>query len=376
MQKEYVIGFDFGDQFAHLCFIEYIDNDTKKDGKVFDLTDPYVHKQNGIPSAFFYSKKRGILVGADAAKAVPKENCIRYLQRDLLKKGRYNSVIIDGREFTYQEMLLAVAQHVIRSAAKELERMLHIKTNKVAFSCPANMSTIDKKFLISILENITLEDGTNIEIIGTIAEPAAVTLDYLAVSKIHHDATVLVADLGSESFDVSILKAFPDGRQYSESITYYYNVLFFDTFDEISNKKFADCMKKVVLRKLVDVEITPRFVQSLDFQIEYIMEKLETADIYQPDIMLPNGNFIDDITRAEFEDESSQLLNKLLCIVERIINANIDINLDYIILTGVGAKMPMLEYSFKERFSKYAKKIDSHVCPNSIASAASRYFSK
>lgn len=373
MRREAIIGLDLGNFFAQPIYIEGLDPVRRTGGVVYDLVDLSSSTPYGIPSAFFYSKKRGILIGAEAARAVPKANCVRYLKRDLFKNGKPNSKTIDGKEFTYQEMILAVAQYAIRSAAQQLDRTLHIKTNMVALAYPASMSSFVKNYLVSIIEQVTLEDGTNVEIYGTIAEPAAAALDYLAVSNITNDDTALVADLGAGTFDVSIVKAYPNGRQHSDGSTYYYDVKFTDGIEDLGGKEFDEIVKKILIRKAGAFGNDPRILSSIESCAESTKRELTTSKRFQPDIILNDGSYIDEITLEEFEQESAEELERILKMVEQTINTNTDITIDHIILTGGASQMPMIERSFKERFPQYADKIAFHMPSKAIASGAARF---
>ena len=113
MAEEYVIGLDFGNFYTQPCIITGMDPKTKRGGIFRDLTDPSSNIPYGIPTAFFYAKNKfdgQPVCGAQAAKAVPPANCLRYLKRDMFKDNKPNSATIDGRTFTYDEMITATAQ--------------------------------------------------------------------------------------------------------------------------------------------------------------------------------------------------------------------------------------------------------------------------
>ena len=62
---EHVIGFDLGNFFSQPCYIQGIDPKTRRGGILYDLVDPSSNTPYGIPTAFFYSEKRGALYGDD-----------------------------------------------------------------------------------------------------------------------------------------------------------------------------------------------------------------------------------------------------------------------------------------------------------------------
>lgn len=370
---EPIIGIDLGNYFLQPCFIQGIDINTRRGGILYDLVDPALNTPYGIPTAFYYSKTRGVLCGNEAVRAIPHSNCVRYLKRDLFKDGKPNSKTIDGKTFTYDEMIIAAAQYAIRLAAKYLERQLHVKTNKIALSYPASMSSFVKNHLVSLIEQVTLEDGTKIQIVGTIAEPAAAALDYLASSNITNEETALVADLGAGTFDVSIVKVYPNGRNYSDGRRYYYDVKFTDGIEDLGGKEFDEVIKTINRKNAGDDAKDPYIANIIENSAESLKRDLSFSEKVQPEILLKNGSYIKEITRKEFEDLSNIHVEKILTMVENTINTNSDVAIDHIILTGGASQMPMIEKAFKERFPKYANKIAFHMPSKAIASGAARF---
>ena len=370
---EPIIGVDLGNFFLQPCFIQNIDTKTKRGGVFYDLVDPALNTPYGIPTAFFYSQKRGILLGGQAVRATPTKNCIRYLKRDLFKNGKPNSVTLDGKTFTYDEMIIAVAQYAIRIAAKQLENTLNIKTNKVSLAYPASMSAFVKNHLVSLMEQITLDDGRKIEIVGTIAEPAAAALDYLACSNSTKDETALVADLGAGTFDVSIVRVYPKGKKRIDNSTYYYDVKFTDGLEDLGGKEFDEIIRNINCKNAGKDASDPMISEMIRNSAESLKRDLSFDQVVYPMIMLKNGVSIKEITRTEFENEARPLMERILKMVEDTINTNLDITIDHLILTGGASQMPMVERMFKERFPALANKIQFHMPSKAIASGTARF---
>ena len=171
-----IIGLDFGNYNSFTCFILNFDADTRLGGTVYDLLP--AKQVEGIPSVYFYSKRIGkVLVGENAVRtiAVPLQNRLRYLKRHLGEE-----IELDGKTISYDQAITEVIQHCIRSANKFLHAGWQISTNLVSLSYPATYTCAQRQRLIELVENSTLDDGTKVEVYGTIAEPAAAALDYLA----------------------------------------------------------------------------------------------------------------------------------------------------------------------------------------------------
>ena len=140
--------------------------------------------------------------------ATPLENRLRYLKRHLGE-----TVTIEDRKIAYDDAITAVVQHCIRSANRQLHVGWQLSTNLVSLSYPATYLGSQREHLIRLVERATLEDGTHLKVIGTIAEPAAAALDYLAEhAKTDRETVVLTYDLGGGTFDLALVAAYPNGE--------------------------------------------------------------------------------------------------------------------------------------------------------------------
>ena len=172
-----VIGLDFGNYNSFTCFISNFNEGTKIGGIVYDLVPPEL--KNGIPSVFFHSKKIGTLCGEDAVRnrAKPVENRKRYLKRHL---GDTMTLDDGNTTISYDVAITEVIQHCVRKANEQLKSRFQVTTNLISLSYPASYTFAQRQRLIELAEKATLTDGTKVKVYGTIAEPAAAALDYLA----------------------------------------------------------------------------------------------------------------------------------------------------------------------------------------------------
>ncbi len=367
-----VIGFDLGNFFSQPCFIQGIDPATRRGGIFYDLVDPATNMPYGIPTAFFYSKQRGVLFGEQAIKALPRENCIRNLKRDLYKNGKPNSAEIDGKTFTYDEMITAAAQHAIRMAVRYLTRQYNITTNKIALSYPASMSASDRDHFVDLMQSITLESGEKIKVVGTIAEPAATALDYLVCKNLTKEASTVIVDIGADTFDVSVVKVYPQGRQCTNGDTYYYDVKCTDGIADLGDKEFDEAMMRILCKKAGKFAKQSNVIELICNSAGPLKRELLFNDSAQPDIIL-DDEIIAPVTRAEFEKEAAPLVERMIAMVKNVLQKNADITIDYMVLTGGASQMPIVERMFKESFPAYKDKICFHMSSKAIASGAARF---
>lgn len=228
-----IIGLDFGNFNSFTCFISEFDVGTRMGGKVYDLLPPRLPE--GIPSVYFYSKRVGeTLLGENAvrARAIPLKNRLRYLKRHLGETTQ-----LDGMTVSYDQAITDVIQHCIRSANKQLYDGWQMTTNLVSLSYPAAYTFAQRQRLIELAEKATLEDGRRVRVYGTIAEPAAAALDYLAeFAKSNKDTTVLTYDLGG-TFGLGLVSFYPQGRKTRDGYTYYYDIINTRGISKLDNMK-------------------------------------------------------------------------------------------------------------------------------------------
>ena len=110
-------------------------------------------------------------------------------------------------------------------AMKELENGYHLTTNKVSLAYPVSYNSVQRKHLMELISSIRI-NGEPVQVVGTIAEPAAAALDYLAEhGGTGRETTVLAFDLGGGTFDLSVVTVYPNGKKRGNGQTYYYDIV-------------------------------------------------------------------------------------------------------------------------------------------------------
>ena len=128
-----VIGLDFGNTRSFASFVQGNDSATRLGGVCRDLLPEQQVSGGGIPSVFFYSQRRGPLVGADAISrnARPAAN-----RRRLLKRHLGESFVVDGVTFQYDDAIKKVAEYCIRMAMRDLQNQYHIQRTLCPWPIP------------------------------------------------------------------------------------------------------------------------------------------------------------------------------------------------------------------------------------------------
>lgn len=368
-----IIGLDFGNYYSQVCCVDNMDPKTRRGGLYLNLLDPTSPNPNGIPSAFFYSSRRNggkPMYGREAEVARPVSNCVRYMKRHL---GETKT--LDGKVFSYDEMITGMVQHIVRQANIQLHRETQKTTNLVALAYPASFLSSRRARLVELVEKATLEDGTHIKVCGTIQEPAAAALDYLAEHPGRTERTVVLAyDLGAGTFDVSIVEAFPDGQRTPSGDIFYYDVHSTDGIANLGGAEFDQVMYELIVRK-AGFKPEGSHVDTIRATAEVAKRELTTSQEVYPDVINPQtGDFCDiTITRQEFEEKARPLVQKTVDMVRNMMASNPAYKPDLILLTGGASQMPIVRAMMEQAFPEYRGRITAHRPSKAIAYGAARY---
>lgn len=364
-----IIGLDFGNFNSFACFISDFDIGTRMGGTVHDLLPPRL--QEGIPSVYFYSKRVGeTLLGENAVRprAVPLQNRLRYLKRHLGETTQ-----LDGKTISYDQAITEVIQHCIRSANKQLNDGWRMTTNLVSLSYPATYTFAQRQRLIELVEKTTLEDGTRVKVYGTIAEPAAAALDYLAeFAKSNKDTTVLTYDLGGGTFDLGLVSVYPRGRKNRDGYTYYYDIINTRGISKLGGAEFDDVMFRLLSGK-VRVPLNSHTTATLRNLAETTKVELSTSTEEIPQLYVGDDYIDMPITRREFEEASKDLLMRTIEETRKILQDHPNQKPEIILLTGGASQMPMVQREMENAFPQYKGKIIYFRPSRAIAYGAARF---
>lgn len=365
-----VIGFDFGNYNSFTCFISDFDEGTRMGGIIHDLLPQGLN--DGIPSMFFYSDKLGILCGEDAIRnrAKPVQNRTRNLKRHLGQTIHFEK---ESRNISYDEAITAVIQHCVRQANVQLLAGYQVTTNLISLSYPATYTFAQRQRLIELAEKATLEDGTKVKVFGTIAEPAAAALDYLAeFAKTKNETTVLVYDLGGGTFDLALVAAYPAGRKNSAGLPYFYDIINTRGLAKVGGSDFDEIMYNLLVKKF-SVPLKPTHQLTLHTMAEGTKIALSDDEYADEELMYGDDYIEARITRNEFERESRSLLQQTIDATKKILADHPGQKPEFILLTGGASQMPMVRRELEAQLPEYRGKIKFYRPSRAIAYGAARY---
>lgn len=372
----YVMGLDLGDRYSYASTVVGMD-ERRSGGTELTLMDPDIDKQVGVPSRFFYDG--GVSGDPLVCRELDRYDIDETAGVGMLKRHINESFEMGGRTFAYRDAVTRVAQHVARMANESLLEQRQATTRLVSLAYPATFSSADRRALVGAVEGATLEDGRHVEVVGTIMEPAAAALEYLARRDPGGGArTVLVYDLGGGTFDATALTAYPEGEEGPGGARYFYREHLTEGIPDLGGEDFSAALRGIVERAVDESGESHPSGQGYRNELERVTREakhaLSTAESFRPSVM---GICARPVTRAEFEEATRGLLRRTVEVVTGMLDRRYGWpRPETIVLTGEASKMPMVRRALGEALEPYGygeRDIVSFRPSDAISFGASRF---
>ncbi|MGA1826304.1 MAG: Hsp70 family protein [bacterium] len=261
---------------------------------------------------------------------------------------------IDGREFTPTD----VAAEILTAIREEAEKKYNPEGKITAvITVPAYFSSNQ------IGETKKAAETAGLEVKQIITEPVAAAIAYGFDD--NADQKLFVVDIGGGTFDVSILEV--KGNNFETIAIDGDKRLGGDDFDQVL---LDMCVREI--KKTIGIDLSSpeqctlpkeeysRAKQRLILEVE--TKKIELSESEEVEIEIPNflthedksHNFTMSITRQQFEEESSQLFEKIKNIMQRCLSdTSVEPSqIDKVILVGGTAYIPLIQSYVKDLFNK------------------------
>lgn len=333
------LGIDFGTSFSKVSTL-YFDQPLL-------LQNP---GEYGLPSAFYYDRNSGILIGQDALDAGQGSatcNLVTEVKMAILS-GR--TFTLDGRTFTAEEIVREIYKALLtRAVYIAKKRRLDTNIEGAVISVPAKFG-IQERHLILQAAKDCLGTGS-IPVKAILREPVAAALAYYDTSP-GNDSHVLVYDLGGGTCDVALVRA--DSR-----IREHYTVVDSDMV-RLGGRNWDEALGKHIT-SIIEQQSGIRIHGNVGYE-----EKIRRAAIsVKHDLSDPmktgaaiarvelNGTvYTTPVTRQSFDEITSHLLRETLDCLEDVYDRNASkCRIDEIICVGGSSNMPQVEEGLLKRFS-------------------------
>lgn len=311
----------------------------------------------GIPSTFMFSEENGEMYGEACETGYAYKHSadiIRYMKRTVREDpaNLERTVTSGGREFTLSEVIEKYLTYLIgeiKSAAVKSGEYSNTDIEAVTITAPVGiasgqmMASEYNKLLQDVVMRIT---GLPKDRVRVLQEPVAAAISYLYSEDIrsHYDdiQKIAVFDLGGGTLDVSIVEHDPKTMEY--------RILAKEGDLQLGGNDWDAALRTRILEKTglrwsgTDEE-TGRFVKIVT------KTKVELTDSDESLVVFTmNGqDHFTRITREEFEDCTSDLLERAMDVLEKALEFDTESYPDRIVLVGGSSNMPQIARGVLER---------------------------
>ena len=297
---------------------------------------PNANGKRTTPSVVWFDAGRAIVgdEAKEATKVFPLDVC-QYVKRsigDASYFAKYGGVSYSPEE---------ISSFILRKLAQDASETLGERVKDVVITCPAYFFVKER--------NATRRAGelAGLNVLQIVNEPTSAAIAYGFNAE--EDKTILVYDLGGGTFDATTI------RFSKESV----DVLFTDGDHRLGGKDWDDRLVQIVAERFRDgtgVEDDLLDSQEATSELALVAEtaKRQLSEREKTSIRFTyrgeSARF--ELTRAEFEEATSDLLNKTIAFardIERRTRAS-GYGIDEILLVGGSSKMPAVAKRLEEEF--------------------------
>lgn len=311
------------------------------------------------PSVVFFENESNVVVGS-----VAKNSAVSYPDRvvSLIKRvmGTDAEYDYDGVRHTPE----SISALILKQLAQDAAAHTHGEVSRVVITVPAYFGMLER--------DATKNAGriAGLDVIGIVPEPVAAALHYEATTGAQ-DKTILVYDLGGGTFDTTVIKV-------SETEI---EVVCTDGDDRLGGADWDARLRDHLLARFTeqappgtDLEEDEEFMQALITTSEDVKKQLSRAESRPVALRGAGVAARIDVSRAQFEELTKDLLDKTVDIVRRILETlerkAPGTTLDDVLLVGGSTQMPAVSERLRAEFGWEPKLHDPHLA---VAKGAALY---
>lgn len=345
-----VFGIDLGTTYSAVAYV----NETGQPAvcRNFDSLET-------TPSVVFFENESNVVVGS-----VAKNSAITYPDRvvSLIKRQMGTEATFDFDSKTYTPE--SISALILKQLASDAAEHTNGEVCKVVITVPAYFGMLER--------DATKNAGkiAGLDVIGIVPEPVAAALHYEATTAAENK-TILVYDLGGGTFDTTVIRVAKD-----EIV-----VVCTDGDDHLGGADWDERLKDLLLTKFreqvppdTDFEDDGEFLQSVAIVAEDTKKQLSKVQSRPVPLRGAGAAARVDVSRAEFEAVTDDLLDKTIGIVERTL-ATLEkkargTTVDDVLLVGGSTKMPAVAQRLRAKFGWEPKLHDPELA---VAKGAALY---
>ncbi|MFD0203674.1 MULTISPECIES: Hsp70 family protein [Saccharothrix] len=294
--------------------------------------------EESTPSVVFFESPHNVEVGRVARNAAltDPQLVVSLIKRDIGKPGM--TLDFHGSEHTPE----SISALILRDLVKSVEGSTGDRVADVVITVPAYFGVAERE--------ATRQAGViaNLNVVNVVPEPVAAAL-YYGVLNAGTDRTILVFDLGGGTFDTTVIKL--SGGDVTVVCTDGDHGLGGADWDG----KLADLLGERFTEQYPDSDATDSedFLQEVGLLAEDLKKALSGRRSMRQTIHFKGLKVTTEVTRAEFEDITAELLDRTMDITERTLALAADrgvTHYDQVLLVGGSTRMPAVAEALRTRF--------------------------
>ncbi|MER6990777.1 Hsp70 family protein [Saccharopolyspora hirsuta] len=325
-----VFGIDLGTTYSAIAYVD----ETGRPA-VCRNTD----SSETTPSVVFFENASNVVVGSVAKNSaiIDPDRVVSLIKRQMGSDAEFE---FDGSTYTPESISALILKQLAQDAAAHTGG----EVTRAVITVPAYFGMQER--------SATKHAGTiaGLDVIGIVPEPVAAALHYEATTGAD-DKTILVYDLGGGTFDTTVI------RVSSDEIA----VVCTDGDDHLGGADWDLRLRNHLLAKFqeqapdgTEVEDDEEFLQSLATTAEDTKKQLSKAESRAVALRGAGVSARVEVTRAQFETETQDLLDKTIDIVRRTLatleSKQPGAKIDEVLLVGGATKMPAVAERLRAEF--------------------------
>ncbi|HKS48324.1 MAG TPA: Hsp70 family protein [Amycolatopsis sp.] len=345
-----VFGIDLGTTYSAIAYVDETGRPT-----VCRNTD----NLETIPSVVYFENESNVVVGSVAKESVATEpdRVVSLIKRQMGTRAVFE---FDGQEYTPE----SISALILRQLTQDAAAYSGGEVSSVVITVPAYFGMLER--------DATRNAGkiAGLDVIGIVPEPVAAALHYEATTGAQ-GKTILVYDLGGGTFDTTVIRV-------SETEI---EVICTDGDDQLGGADWDARLRDHLLAAFAeqvppgtDPEEDEEFVHSLSTIAENTKKQLSKVDSRPVALRGAGASARIDVTRAQFEQLTKDLLDKTIEIVQRTLDTlrekDPQATVDDVLLVGGSTSMPAVAQRLKAEFGWEPRLHDPHLA---VARGAALY---
>ena len=310
-----------------------------------------------LASVVYFESDSNLIVGDTAKEYVETdaERVVQFAKRYIGKTGDdYKEWNVFGKTYTPIDISALIIKAIKQMANDQGENV-----EDVVIACPAYFGMQEKE--------ATIKAGklAGLNVLRLINDPTAAALSY-CTKQFQENETILVYDLGGQTFDVTIVKmeviAKEDGLEIPKM-----TVVDCDGDNHFGGTDWDQALYRYILEAVLDdngleeSDLEPEQRQDIRAKVEVNKKKLSYKESVNINININGALTSVTITREDFESITDSLVQKTIDDVDTILEKNAGVCIDTVLLVGGSTFMPMIQEAVESKFPGIVQKHDPNL---------------